>query len=158
MFIRRWPSQAILKRSAVQLHDVRGLAEVALPRHRVALHHRPFEHRREAGLLMAGRRLVARHRNLVRLRIEFARQAHRLLEKRPKLGVDANEASTLFSKLCGQLLIEGMEFRDSRATTLTLMARKMDILTLAIISRHRNLDLLRSTYYRETAEDIAARL
>jgi hypothetical protein len=38
------------------------------------------------------------------------------------------------------------------------MARKMDILTLARISRHKNLDLLRSTYYRETAEEIAARL
>jgi hypothetical protein len=56
------------------------------------------------------------------------------------------------------LLIKGLEFRDSRATALTLMARKMDILTLARISRHKNLDLLRSTYYRETAEEIAARL
>lgn len=69
-----------------------------------------------------------------------------------------NEASTLFSKLCKQQLIKGLEFRDSRATALTLMSRKMDILTLARISRHKNLDLLRSTYYRETAEDIAARI
>lgn len=90
--------------------------------------------------------------------IPLTRQGHRLLRTMPTLAVSANEASTLFSRLCKQNLIEGLEFRDSRATALTLMARKMDILTLARISRHKNLDLLRSTYYRETAEDIAARL
>jgi hypothetical protein len=78
--------------------------------------------------------------------------------KMPRFEVGPNEASTLFSRLCKQNLITGLEFRDSRATALTLMARKMDILTLARISRHRDLDLLRSTYYRETAEDISRRL
>jgi hypothetical protein len=90
--------------------------------------------------------------------VPITRQAQRLLRRTPVLGVGPNEASVLFSKLCRQLLIKGLEFRDSRATALTLMARKMDILTLARISRHKNLDLLRSTYYRETAEEIAARL
>lgn len=90
--------------------------------------------------------------------VPLTRQGHRLMQKMPKFSVQPNEASTLFSKLCKQNLITGLEFRDSRATALTLMARKMDILTLARISRHRDLDLLRSTYYRETAEDIAARL
>ena len=91
--------------------------------------------------------------------IPLTRQGHRVLRKMPpRFEVDPNEASTLFSKLCKQQLIKGLEFRDSRATALTLMSRKMDILTLARISRHKNLDLLRSTYYRETAEDIAARI
>lgn len=91
--------------------------------------------------------------------IPVTRQAHRVLSKMPKrFLVGANEASTLFSKLCKQNLIKGLEFRDSRATALTLMSRKMDILTLARISRHRDLDLLRRVYYRETAEQIAARL
>ena len=90
--------------------------------------------------------------------VPLTRQARRLLRHTPALAVGANEASVLFSKLCRQLLIEDLEFRDSRATALTLMARKMDILTLARISRHRNLELLRSTYYRESAAEIAARL
>ncbi|MBF5006023.1 tyrosine-type recombinase/integrase [Diaphorobacter caeni] len=90
--------------------------------------------------------------------VPVTHQAARLLRKTPVLTVDANEASTLFAKLRKQQLITGLEFRDSRATALTLMARKMDILTLARVSRHKNLELLRSTYYRETADDIAARI
>lgn len=90
--------------------------------------------------------------------VPLTRQGQRLLRRMPVLGVGPNEASVLFSKLCRQLLIEGLEFRDSRATALTLLARKVDILTLARISRHKNLELLRSTYYRETADEIAARL
>lgn len=90
--------------------------------------------------------------------VPITRQALRLLRDTPVPEVSANEASVLFSRLCKQNLIEGLEFRDSRATALTLMARKVDILTLARISRHRNLDLLRSTYYRESAQSISARL
>lgn len=84
--------------------------------------------------------------------------ARRLLERAQPFTVGPNEASTLFAKLCKEMLITGLQFRDSRATALTLLARKVDILTLARISRHKNLDLLRSTYYRETADEISARL
>ncbi len=90
--------------------------------------------------------------------VPLTKQARRLLRHTSALAVGANEASVLFSKLCRQQLIEGLEFRDSRATALTLMARKMDILTLARISRHRDLDMLRRVYYRETPDSIAARL
>ena len=90
--------------------------------------------------------------------VPLTRAGFRLMSTMPKFVVDANEASVLFSSLCKQLLIKGLQFRDSRATALTLMARKVDILTLARISRHRDLDLLRSTYYRETADEISARL
>ncbi len=75
-----------------------------------------------------------------------------------KFTVEPNEASTLFSRLCRDNLISGLQYRDARATALTMLARRVDILTLARISRHRNMELLRSTYYRETAEEISARL
>lgn len=71
--------------------------------------------------------------------------------------VGPNEASTLFCNLCKQLLIEGLQFKDARATALTLMSRRMDVLTLAKFSRHKDLELLRSTYYRESLEDISRR-
>ena len=64
---------------------------------------------------------------------------------------------TFFLELCAQVGIHGLQFRDSRATALTLMARKMDILTLQKFSRHRDIRQL-SIYYRETAEEISARL
>lgn len=90
--------------------------------------------------------------------VPTTRAGQRILAKMPKtFEVGPNEASVLFSDLCGQVGIRGLQFRDSRATALTLMARKMDILTLQKFSRHRDIRQL-SIYYRETAEEISARL
>lgn len=70
----------------------------------------------------------------------------------------ANEASVLFSRLTDQLLIDDLTFHDARASCLTWLSRRMDVLTLARISRHRDLRILQQSYYRETPEQIAARL
>ena len=70
----------------------------------------------------------------------------------------ANEGSVLFSKLCRELLIEGLTFHDTRGTALTHLSRKVDVLTLAKISRHKDLSLLSNVYYRATAEQIAAKI
>ena len=75
-----------------------------------------------------------------------------------KFSVGANEGSVLFGKLCKELLITDLTFHDSRATALTHLARKVDVLTLAKISRHKDIRLLSSTYYRETADSIAKRI
>jgi integrase len=72
--------------------------------------------------------------------------------------VGANEASVLFSRLCRELLITDLTFHDARATALTHLARKVDVLTLAKISRHRNLSLLSNVYYRESPDSIAKRI
>ncbi|MDO9131956.1 hypothetical protein [Hydrogenophaga sp.] len=72
--------------------------------------------------------------------------------------VDPNEASVLFSRLTDQLLIEDLTFHDSRATALTLLSRRMDVMTLARISRHKDLNILQDTYYRERADEISARI
>ena len=77
---------------------------------------------------------------------------------RPAFTVGANEGSVLFSKLCRELLIEGLTFHDARATALTHLAKRVDVLTLAKISRHKDLSLLSNVYYRERAETIAARI
>jgi integrase len=85
--------------------------------------------------------------------IPIGRIAAKLLN-RPAFVVDPNEASTLFSDLLGCLGIEGMMFRDSRATALTLLARKVDVMRLQKISGHKDVRML-SRYYREAAEDIS---
>jgi len=72
--------------------------------------------------------------------------------------VGPNEASTLFSKLVKQLMLGDLHFHDARATALTLLARRVDVLTLARISRHKDLSLLMRVYYRDTPEEIARRL
>lgn len=87
------------------------------------------------------------------------RRAARVLPKLMQpFTVTPNEASVLFGKLCRQLLITGLTFHDSRGTALTLLSRRMDVLTLSRISRHQDLRILQQVYYRETAEQIAARL
>lgn len=65
---------------------------------------------------------------------------------------------SLFRKTRDRLLIEDLHFHDTRAEALTRLARKVDVMTLAKISGHADLRLLQSVYYRESAEDIAARL
>ena len=61
-------------------------------------------------------------------------------------------------RLCrGRAGITGLTFHDSRAEALTRLSAKVDVLTLARISGHRNISEL-MTYYRESAEDIAGRL
>lgn len=91
-----------------------------------------------------------------RVSVPVTRRAARHLPQAFTVG--ANEASTLFSKLCAELLIDGLTFHDSRATALTLLSRRVDVLTLARISRHRDLKILLSSYYRESAEQISARI
>lgn len=85
-------------------------------------------------------------------------RARKVVEALPVFTVGANEGSALFSRLSAELLIEGLTFHDARATALTLLSRRMDVLTLARISRHKDLNILMSRYYRETPEQISARL
>jgi len=92
-----------------------------------------------------------------RAEIPIGRLAAKLLQ-RPPFTVSPNEGSVLFGKLCRELLIDGLTFHDSRGTALTLLARKVDVLTLAKISRHRDIRLLSAVYYRESADQIAARI
>lgn len=89
--------------------------------------------------------------------IPIGRIAGRLLQ-RPPFQVEANEASVLFSKINRQLGIEGLTFHDARATALTLLSKKVDVMTLAKISGHRDISLLSNVYYRESIEQIARRL
>jgi integrase len=90
-------------------------------------------------------------------RVPTTRRARRILPTTP-FTVRPNEGSVLFSRLCRELLIEGLTFHDARASALTWMARRMDVLTLSRISRHRDISLLARVYYRETAEQVSARV
>ena len=89
--------------------------------------------------------------------IPIGRIGAKLLKREPFI-IDANEASVLFSKLCRELLIDGLTFHDTRGTALTHLSKKVDVLTLAKISRHKDLSLLLNVYFRETADQIAARI
>lgn len=89
-----------------------------------------------------------------RAEIPIGRIANKLLQ-RPPFTVGPNEGSTLFSRLTRELLIDGLTFHDARATALTHLSKKVDVMTLAKISRHKDLSLLMNVYYRKSADDIA---
>ncbi|OXE34919.1 MAG: hypothetical protein CGW95_17070, partial [Phenylobacterium zucineum] len=87
-------------------------------------------------------------------RVPVGRKADKLLQ-RPAFTVDSNEASVLFSGLCKELLITGLTFHDTRATALTHLSKKLPVMDLAKVSRHKDLSLLMNTYYRPTLSSIA---
>lgn len=104
-----------------------------------------------------GKVVTIKTKTEAKARIPIGRIAAKLLKRQP-FTVGANEGSVLFSKLCRELLIEGLTFHDTRGTALTHLSKKVDVLTLAKISRHKDLSLLSNVYYRESAADIAARI
>jgi integrase len=100
-----------------------------------------------------------------RVTIPLTYQGRRVMDryKDIKWVVAPNEASVLFNKACVQCGVripgeDGVTFHDSRATALTSMARKMPVEKLQRISRHKDINILVSTYYRATNEQIAQSL
>jgi integrase len=93
--------------------------------------------------------------------VPITRQAARVLAVLHRPGalfsVSSRSRDALFRKARAQVLADGLTFHDSRATALTLLARRMDILALARVSGHADLRQLQS-YYRATGREIAARL
>lgn len=95
-------------------------------------------------------------------RIPLTRQAVRLLRPVARnkhcFAVSSEVLATLFRRARDREGIIDLHFHDSRGEALTRLARKVDVMTLAKISGHKDINILQNTYYRETAEDIAARL
>lgn len=135
----------VIRAFRIALHTALRLKEVLEGR---------YDPARRVMLLGGSTRTKGDGRKLVE--VPVPRRAHKLFPV--KFTVGPNEASALFCTLTEQLLIEDLTFHDSRATALTLLARRMDVMTLARISRHKDLNLLLRTYYRESADDISARI
>jgi len=72
--------------------------------------------------------------------------------------INSASLDALFRKARDNCLIDGLRFHDARATALTILAKKVDVLVLSRISRHKNLKMLSEVYYRATASEIAAGL
>jgi integrase len=94
--------------------------------------------------------------------VPLTRAAVRLL--RPRMGrgkvfdVTDKSLDALFRKAKRALMLDDLHFHDSRAEALTRLAKRVDVLTLARISGHKDLKMLLEVYYRESTEDIAARI
>ena len=74
------------------------------------------------------------------------------------LGMTSAQLDSLWRKARDRSGLADLHFHDSRAEALTRLARKVDVLTLARISGHKDLKVLMQAYYRESAQEIAERL
>lgn len=71
--------------------------------------------------------------------------------------IDADGLDALFRKARDATMAGDLTFHDGRATALTLLAKRVELLALSRISQHRDLKKLQ-IYYRETGPEIAARI
>lgn len=93
--------------------------------------------------------------------IPLTRQAVRLLRHVMAdriFSISSASLDAMFRKAKANTQIVDLHFHDARADALTRFARKVDVMTLARISGHRDLKILLDHYYRESAQDIAKRL
>ena len=75
----------------------------------------------------------------------------------PVFGFRGRQLSVAWRGLREAACVVGLRYHDSRAAGITMLSRKVDILTLSKISGHKDVRMLQ-VYYRESAEDIARRL
>jgi integrase len=90
--------------------------------------------------------------------VPLSARAQRLAALCPQFSVTGASLDALFRKARIRAGLDGFTFHDARATALTRMARRLDVMTLAKVSGHKDINILLNTYYREGAESIGSRL
>lgn len=70
------------------------------------------------------------------------------------LGITAKQLDALYRKYRDKTSIVGMTFHDTRHEATTRLSKKMDVLDLARVTGHRDINEL-LTYYNRSAADVA---
>jgi integrase len=89
--------------------------------------------------------------------VEVLRSLKPISDSATVLRMNVQQLDAIWRKGRDKAGIIDLHFHDSRATAVTRLARKLDILDLARMIGHRDLRSLQ-VYYRATAEDIAKKL
>jgi len=111
------------------------------------------------GEVIGARKTNAAKRN-VALSSEAIRLVEQILGERegPVFKMSSTQSlDTLFRKVRDKAAIEDLHFHDTRHEAITRLSKKMDVLALARMVGHRNINEL-MTYYNESATDIAGLL
>jgi integrase len=92
--------------------------------------------------------------------VPLSKEARRLIDLMDKstdtvfdLKVDQVDAN--FRKYRDKAGIKDLHFHDFRREALTRLAKKMDVMTLAKVSGHKDLKILLNTYYAPDMDDVA---
>lgn len=93
--------------------------------------------------------------------VPLSRRAVEMLERLPEsdpvFALDSRQLDVLWRKVRDRAAVEGLTFHDSRHWAITQLAKKLNVMDLARMVGHRNINQL-LTYYNESAEDLAKRL
>lgn len=76
----------------------------------------------------------------------------------PCFGVTAPSIDALWRKAKAMALVDGLTFHDLRREATTRLAKKVDVLTLAKITGHRDLRILQRVYYAPNMQEVAGML
>jgi integrase len=90
--------------------------------------------------------------------VPLSRAALRLFRSWRGWTIDGALLDALFRKARVRAGLAGFTFHDARRTALTWMARKLDPMTLAKVSGHKDLSILLNVYYAPNISEIAQRL
>ena len=97
--------------------------------------------------------------------VPLSSEARRLLSLLPRgeptdpvFQVNDAQRDAIFRKALTRAMLDDLHFHDTRREALTRLSQKVDVMTLAKISGHRDLRILQNTYYAPRMEDVAARL
>jgi integrase len=96
--------------------------------------------------------------------VPLSREALRVLEQLRGvdplhvLGLRSALLDALWRKACNRAMVVGLHFHDSRREALTRLAERVDVLTLAKISGHKDLRILQAVYYAPDMGEVAKRL
>lgn len=90
--------------------------------------------------------------------VPVSKAAMAVLELAPTFPVAAQTFDTLFRRARIRAGLEDLHFHDLRREATTRLAKRLDVLTLAKVTGHRDVKLLLRTYYAPSMADVAALL
>jgi len=97
-------------------------------------------------------------KNGTRRDVPLSRGAAHMARLCPKFTIAGPSLDALFRKARNKAGLSGFTFHDARASALTRLSKRVDVLTLAKISGHKDINLLSRVYYRASAKTIASSL
>jgi integrase len=76
----------------------------------------------------------------------------------PVFGLSSPQIDALWRKLRDRAAVDDLRFHDSRRTGTTRLSTKLEVLELAKMTGHRDLNMLLNTYYKQDAASVAKKL
>lgn len=109
---------------------------------------------------------IAQSKNGTKRDVPLSLDAQRIIEQvlevtggeKLVFGLKASTIDAIFRKLRNKAGSEGLRFHDTRREALTRLAKKLDVMSLAKVSGHKDLRILQNVYYAPAISDLVEKL